>query len=80
MLERLHHAGMQLDNLAFLAATLSHLVHGEGVRNLHSVYQILEFLITGDISLPNINLALHRHFATLLVGFDAKAKHIGSIV
>ena len=47
---------MQLENLASLAATLSHLVHGEGVRNLHSVYQILEFLIAGDISLPNINL------------------------
>ena len=32
MLERLHQAGTQLEELALFATTLSDLVHGEGVR------------------------------------------------
>merc|ERR1719461_787838 len=39
--KQLRHAGMQLQDLAVFAATLSDLVHSEGVKHLHAVYEIL---------------------------------------
>jgi len=77
--KRLHHTGMQLEDLAVFAATLSDLIHNEGVKNLHAVYEILGYPTGGDVTLPDFNLALRGYLSTLIVGFDAKVTNAGTI-
>jgi len=66
--KQLHGAGMQLQDLAVFAATLSDLVHSEGVKHLHAVYEILELPTAGDVSLASFNSAVRGYLAATVVG------------
>jgi len=66
--KQLHHSGMQLHDLAVFAATLSDLVHSEGIKNLHAVYEIFDVATTGDVSAADFNSALRGYLSATIVG------------
>jgi len=65
---QISHNGMQLEDLAVFAATLSDLVHNEGIKNLHVVYDILQLPTSGDVSLASFNTAIRGYLAATIVG------------
>jgi len=69
--KQMHHKGMQLDELAIFAATMSDLVYSEGVKRLQAVYELLNLPMGGPSSLVNFNLALRGYLSTVAIGFDA---------
>jgi len=69
--KQLHTKGLGLEDLAVFAATLSDLIHSEGVKRLQAVYEVLRLPNGGDASLLNFHLALRGYLATIIIGFDS---------
>jgi len=68
---QMHNAGMRLQDLAIFAATLSDLVHNEGVKHLHAVYNILRLPTASDVSVESFTSAVRGYLAATIVGFGA---------
>merc|ERR550532_1155415 len=66
--KQLSNAGMQLQDLAVFAATLSDLVYNEGIKNLNAVYEILEVPASVAVSLASFHSALRGYLAATVVG------------
>jgi len=73
--KRSHGKGLQLDELAMFAATLSDLIFQEGLGSLQEVYQKLHY--SGPVSEKQFDKAVRAYFSQLIIGqyatFDGEA-------
>jgi len=69
---QLHGQGLKLEELAVFAATLSDLIHSDGVRSLQRVYHALELPITGTVTAEEFDLAIRGYLTEVVIGFDAR--------
>jgi len=80
--KQLHHSGMQLQDLAVFASTLSDLIYNEGVRNLHAVYEVLNLEGGSELGLADFNRALRGYLALTVVGMGVEleeARNLGPL-
>jgi len=77
--KQLHHTGMQLPDLAVFAATLSDLIHNEGIRNLHAVYEVLQLPGGSDLDLADFNRALRGYLAATVIGYGIEFEEVRNL-
>jgi len=74
--KQLHHVGMQLPELAVFAATLSDLIHNEGVRNLGAVYEVMQLRGGNDLEVSDFNRALRGYLAVTVIGMGIQFEEV----
>jgi len=77
--EQLHSRGLKLEELAVFAATLSDLIHSEGVKSLQGVYQALELPTGGSVAEADFDLALRGFLAEVIIAQDARVTDAKSV-
>merc|ERR1719336_3009831 len=70
--KRLHGRGLQLEELAVFAATLSDLIFQEGLGSLREAYRKLELPTSGSLTEAQFDRAVRAYFAELVVGVFAE--------
>jgi len=66
--QQVHGRGLELRELAAVAATLSNLIFQEGFGGLWEVYRKLEFPLGGSVSEAQFDVAIRAYFSELVCG------------
>jgi len=69
---QLHGQGLKLEELAVFAATLSDLIHSDGVRGLQRLYQALQLPIIGPVTEEEFDLAIRGYLTEVVIGFGTR--------
>lgn len=78
LMKQLQHAGMQLRGLAVFAATMSDLIHADGLKNLYAVYDRLG-VSTSEANSMDFLRAIRGYLSAIVVGFDTEVTGASSI-